>query len=318
MIETIVGALLPIAVILLLGYFAGWHQDFNKDQAGVLNRMVMLYALPLSLFAGLVQVPIDELMQEKTLSISLFIGMIVLYFVVYFIIRYLFKKSISVSALLALSIAGPAVPFVGVSVLGDLFGNISTISISICSIYMNLIQVPITIILLSMDSNNATTGSTGPQKSKSSVFWGNVLSAIKEPVVWMPVLGLIFLLLRVSFPTSIISSLNLLGKATGGVALFASGIILFSYKVTFNKTVSISVLAKNILLPLLMLGILHVFNFTPEIIKESVITLSIPTASIGVILAIQYKSDEQDISSILFFSTMLSLVTMGLFMYILS
>ena len=315
MIETIVGALLPIAVILLLGYFAGWHQDFKKDQAGVLNRMVMLYALPLSLFAGIVQVPIDQLMQEKTLSISLFIGMIILYFVVYVIIRYIFKKSISVSALLALSIAGPAVPFVGVSVLGDLFGNISTISISICSIYMNLIQVPVTIILLSMDGGDSTTA---PTKSKSSVFWGNVLSAVKEPVVWMPVLGLIFLLLRVTFPTSIISSLNLLGKATGGVALFASGIILFSYKVTFNKTVSISVLAKNILLPLAMLGILHVFNFTPEIIKESVITLSIPTASIGVILAIQYKSDEQDIASILFFSTMLSLVTMGLFMYILS
>ena len=280
--------------------------------------MVMLYALPLSLFAGLVQVPIDELMQEKTLSISLFIGMIILYFVVYFIIRYLFKKSISVSALLALSIAGPAVPFVGVSVLGDLFGNISTISISICSIYMNLIQVPVTIILLSMDTNDPVASTTGKQPSKSSVFWGNVLSAVKEPVVWMPVLGLIFLLLRVTFPTSIIASLNLLGKATGGVALFASGIILFSYKVTFNKTVSISVLAKNIILPLVMLGILHVFNFTPEIIKESVITLSIPTASIGVILAIQYKSDEQDIASILFFSTMFSLVTMGIFMYILS
>jgi malonate transporter len=46
----IMGALLPIVVILLLGFFSGWHKDFTGDQATILNRMVMLYALPLLLF----------------------------------------------------------------------------------------------------------------------------------------------------------------------------------------------------------------------------------------------------------------------------
>lgn len=49
MLETIVTALLPIVVTLLLGYFAGLRHDFSQDQASVLNRMVMLYALPLLL-----------------------------------------------------------------------------------------------------------------------------------------------------------------------------------------------------------------------------------------------------------------------------
>jgi hypothetical protein len=37
----------------LLGFIAGWHHDFDAKQAAILNRMVMLQALPLSLFAGM-------------------------------------------------------------------------------------------------------------------------------------------------------------------------------------------------------------------------------------------------------------------------
>jgi len=52
-ISTIVAALLPIVVTLMLGFVAGWHQDFDGRQAAIFNRMVMLYALPLNLFAGM-------------------------------------------------------------------------------------------------------------------------------------------------------------------------------------------------------------------------------------------------------------------------
>jgi hypothetical protein len=49
----------------------------------------------------------------------------------------------------ALTISGQAVPFIGVSALGRLFGNASTIPISVASLVMNLIQVPATFLLLS-------------------------------------------------------------------------------------------------------------------------------------------------------------------------
>ena len=40
--ETIIGALLPILVTLLLGLIARRHHDFGGRQAAILNRMVML------------------------------------------------------------------------------------------------------------------------------------------------------------------------------------------------------------------------------------------------------------------------------------
>lgn len=313
MIEVIVAALLPIIVILMLGFFAGARHDFNRDQATVLNRMVMTYALPLSLFAGLVTTSVDELIKEEDLVLALFIGMIGFYYIVYFLLKYAFKQSKNMSALLALAITGPAVPFVGVSVLAQIFGSISTIPISLGSFYLNAIQVPITIIILS--SSDKKTDQAGNDKSAS--FLKNILSALKEPVVWAPLLAVVIVLLRIKFPTVLINSFELLGKATGGVALFASGVVLYSYKVSINKTIALSVAAKNLLIPFAIWGIVLLFGFNPTIIKETVLTLSIPTGAIAIMLAIQYKEGEKEISSILFFSTILSVLTMGLFIWLL-
>lgn len=311
MIEIVISALLPITVILLLGFFAGHHHDFSKDQAGVLNKMILGYALPLSLFSGLVGSSLTELIQQKDLAIGLFIGMIVFYFIIYIVAYYIFKQTMPLSALLALAITGPAIPFVGVPVLGTLFGTISSVPVAIGSIYMNLIQVPITIILISMGN-----ASNSPENGKEKMFFSHIVSAIKQPVVWAPILGLVFVLLKIKLPNSFISSFDLLGKATGGVALFSSGIILFSYKVRFSKTVLITVLCKNLLLPFAVWGIVVFLGFPHDLIKETVLTMAIPTASIVIMLSVQYNTGQEVFSSTLFISTLLSVLTMGLFIAI--
>src|SRR5690606_4018330 len=162
MFDTILTALLPITVVLILGYLAGYHQDFTKDQAGILNKMVMLYALPLSLFSSIATSSISEILKQKEIILGLFIGMVVFYLVIYIINRFIFKQTSRLSALISLTIAGPAIPFVGVPVLGELYGSISSIPIAVGSIYMNLFQVPLTIILLNLGLKNPNdSGSNG-------------------------------------------------------------------------------------------------------------------------------------------------------------
>lgn len=123
MLVTIVTALLPIIVTLLLGFFAGWHKDFDLQQAGVLNHMVMLYALPLLLVAGILSTPLSEITQDLDVLLWLAIGMIGGYLVVFALSRFVFRADTQISALRALTIAGPAVPFVGPTVLGTAFAT---------------------------------------------------------------------------------------------------------------------------------------------------------------------------------------------------
>ena len=66
--NAVVGALLPLIVTLGLGFFAAWRHDFTPEQASVLNRMVLLYALPLLLFAGTVTIERSTLTSDLGLA----------------------------------------------------------------------------------------------------------------------------------------------------------------------------------------------------------------------------------------------------------
>ena len=310
MASTIISALLPIIVTLLLGFAAGWHHDFDGKQAAILNRMVMLYALPLSLFVGLLGTPRDEVLAQGRLALWVFLVMVVPYAIVVILARYVFKRDLMTSSLQALAIAGPAVPFVGVSVLGHLFGSASAIPISVAGLAMNLVQVPATLMLLSAGRE---VGSADP---KAPTIANHIVHALKEPVVWAPLLGFALVLAGVQFPGSINDSLALLGKATGGVALFASGIVLFSRRVAVSFATCISVLTRNIVIPAAVWWLATTAGLPSETMRELVLTIAIPTASICVILAVQYQTAEQEMASTLFFSTILSILTMGAFIWL--
>jgi predicted permease len=50
MLATVLGVILPIVVTVLLGFVAAWHHDCGSKDAPILNRMVLVYAVPLALF----------------------------------------------------------------------------------------------------------------------------------------------------------------------------------------------------------------------------------------------------------------------------
>jgi hypothetical protein len=314
MITNIIGTLLPTVATLLLGFIAGWHHDFDAKQAAILNRMVMLYAFPLGLFAGMAGMARNQVLSQGPLAFAILLGLAGGYAIAFFVSHYLFRRDLMTASLEALAIAGPAVPFIGVSVLGHLFGDASAIPISIASLIMNLIQVPWTLMLLSAGTAQKNTAPTAKQPS----LGGHINHALRQPVVWAPLLALVLILLNLHLPDSLEESLRLLGGATGGVALFASGIVLFAFHVSFNLTVGVAIIARNVLIPAAIWGLMLLLGMATEITREAVLTLAIPTVSLTVILAVQYQKAEQEMASILFFSTIFSVVTMGGFMWLTS
>ena len=50
MLATVLGVVLPMVVTVLLGFVAVWHHDCGSKDAPILNRMVLVYAVPLALF----------------------------------------------------------------------------------------------------------------------------------------------------------------------------------------------------------------------------------------------------------------------------
>jgi hypothetical protein len=313
-----------MVVTFLLGFIAAWHHGFELKDASTLNRMVLLYAVPLSLFAGTVTTSRTTLSHDVPLVIALCVAIIGFYGVVFLFSRIMFRMQVSTSALAALTASAPAVPFVGPAVLGDLFGGLSAIPIAIGSLVINLTVVPITILLLALDTTKRDPKgstlvtqegdhSTSSPRSYASVFAAKLAETVNKPIVWAPVLAFVVVLCGFRIPQLIVHSLSMLGSASGGVALFASGIVLASGKLKANWYVVFLVFLKNIMQPALVLGGLRWADYGNPIISEAVMATAIPTMPIVIMLALQYRIAQAEAASAVFLSVIGSVITMGVF-----
>jgi malonate transporter len=310
-VATILSALAPIVITLVLGFLAAWRRDFGPKEASVLNRMVLLYAVPLALFVGTVGTPRAILVRDVALVVTIFTAIIGLYALVFVLFRFIFRVSLSESVLAALIASSPAVPFMGPAILGDLFGKASAVTIAIAALVINLIVVPITILGLAL--GGTLIGTTAPPTTRPSAFAEKLLETVKEPIVWAPVLGFVLVLCNVRIPSIFDHGFSLLGQASGGVALFASGIMLAAYKIKIDWSVLLLVLLKNVAQPSLVLGALLWLGYRAPVVPEAVLTTAIPVMPIAITLAVQYRVSEARASSALFLSVIGSIFTLGFF-----
>jgi malonate transporter and related proteins len=86
-------------------------------------------------------------------------------------------------------------------------------------------------------------------------------------------------------PQLIVHSLSLLGYASGGVAMFASGIVLASVKMKASWRVLFFVFLKNIIQPALVLGGLRWIGYGSPVVSEAVLTTAIPAVPIVIMFA---------------------------------
>src|SRR5579862_183527 len=300
LVELVLSALAPIGATLLLGFVAAWRRDFGMKDASVLNRMVLLYAVPIALFVGTIGTSRSQLVQDVAFVVAISVAIVGMYTLVFLLFHFIFRFPLSESVLAALAASAPAAPFMGPAILSDLFGKASAVSIAIAALVTNLVVVPATVLGLALGRTSVTSASQA--KARASVFTEKLLETFREPIVWAPLLAFVLVLSGIRIPPLLGHALSLLGQASGGVALFASGIMLAAYKIRIDWTVVLLALLKNIAQPTLVLGGLLWFGYGAPIVSEAVLTTAIPTMPIVIVLAVQYRTSEARASSALFLS----------------
>lgn len=308
MLKTIFFALLPILVTICLGIFAAQRKDFTEKDSKTLIDLIMNYALPLNVFAGIWGTPRKIIIEDIPLAIWLLVSMFGCYIVLMFIQTKIVKAATNTATLRSLSVADPSVPFIGSAVLPLLFGvSISAIDIGISTLIINIVLLPFVFASLVPD------GST-----KKLNISQRLINTLKKPLVIAALGGFILALIGWQMPQELDSTFTVLGKASGGVAMFATGIILYTRRINFNKVIVTNVIGKNIIFPCIIWGIMVLLRMPSELQRIVVVTLSIPTATMPTNLAIQYKVDEAEMASIQFWSTIFSFITLSIFMLLLS
>lgn len=304
MVHIILYAIVPILVIMLLGYYSGKAGSFTGENARTLNKVVLNYALPAALFLSIIKANRQMLSVDVKLTIISFVVLIVCFFLVYYVFKIFYKDSVAESAVSALISGSPTIGFLGFAVLQPIFGDSASVGlvIAIVAIEVNAIGIPIGLALLNAGNAAQAAAQNGGKKPSP---WKPVIDAIKEPVAWAPILAVVLVLCGLKWPAYLDPSFKLMSGANASVAVFAAGITLSSVKIKINGQAIMGSFLKLIIMPLALLIVGIIFKMDPTNLKMLVVCGALPPAFSGIIIASRYNCYVATGTSSLALSTIL-------------
>lgn len=313
MLNIMLTDLVPIFVIMILGYVSGKKGEFNAANARSLNQFVLNYALPAGLFVSIVKA--DRAMLFSDIRLSLVsLGVIVgCYFWSYFSCLKFFKHSKAEASIAGLVGGAPTIGYLGFAVLEPIYGTSATVGlvVAVVAIVVNAVTIPLALCLLNPGRQSATAAGNPPVKPSNAL-----LNALKEPVCWSPILAVLIVLTGFRFPGSLDPVFNLIANANAGVAVFAAGITLSTNKFEFNAEVLYNSFVKLIFMPAAMLAIGLLTGMNGEKLQMLVLCGALPPVFSGIIIGSRFQTYVQTGTSSLAVSTFLFMATAPLWIWL--
>lgn len=299
--------LLPVIIVMALGYISGKHHAFSEDQARALNKLVLNYALPAALFVSIVRADREMIFVDSKLTSVSLVVIVSCFLFSWFCCWKFFGRTRQEGAVCALIAGSPTIGFLGFAILDPLYGDsVSTgLVVAIISIIVNAITIPIGLYLLNPSESN--------QNGKDN---NALLSAMKEPVVWAPVLATLLVLAGIKLPSDFDPSFKLIAQANSGVAVFAAGLTLASHKFEFSKEIAWNTFIKLIFMPLVLLLAGLTFHMDPVRLQMMVLSGALPPAFSGIIIAGRFNVYTQTGTASLAVSIAGFIITAPLWIYV--
>lgn len=315
MINILVDDIVPIIVIMALGYICGKFSYFDDDQRQGLNKLVLNIALPAALFVSIIKSTRAMLAKDATLTAISFIGVIVMFMVSYYLCRLLFHRSIQEAAVCALIAGSPTIGFLGFAVLDPIYGNtVSTnLVIAIISIVVNVVTIPIGMYLinlgqakdrakLSVQAENAVNAKANAKgditldpardaatdKTAELMVHGTsnmgknrngnlqaLLDALKQPICWASLLAIFLVLVGIHVPSQVAPTFDLIAKANSGVAVLSAGLALSTVKFSLGWETIWNTFFRLILTPAVFLGVALLCGMGGDMNKISMLVMAV-------------------------------------------
>lgn len=332
----LIADILPIFVIMILGYLGGKLHKFDNDQMQGLNKVVLDIALPAALFVSITGATREMLFSDLTLTLVSLVVVIGMFMLSFLLCWKVFKHSIQEAGVCALIAGSPTIGFLGYAVLDPVFGTGTQtgLVVAIVAIIVNAITIPIGFYLVNKGLNKtaeenagktklAATGTAAaakggapaaPAKKNSSL--DAVIKSLKQPVVWVPLLAVAIVLVGIKFPTELDPCFDLIAKANSGLAVFAAGIALSTVKFSLGKETIWNVFFRNLLTPAVGLALGLLCGIHGVMLQMFVLAVALPPAFSGIIISSRYNIYVREGASTVAVSTLAFAATMPLWIVV--
>ena len=188
----------------------------------------------------------------------------------------------SASSIQALTVAFPNLAATGIPLIIAMFGASKAIYVALALAVGTITISPLTLAILGANKPSPN-GEMG-----AGLAFRAVGRALINPVVLSPIAGIVFAFLGIPLPQAVTDALMLIGQATGGVALFLTGLILSSQRLLLNSNVVSGVLLKNVALPLVVAGLALLLPMSREAARAAILLAALPSGFFGVLFGLTY------------------------------
>jgi len=249
--------ILPILILLLMGYCSVLIKMVTPEQIKALSAFVIKVALPAFLIQSLAHKNLQDIW-HPAYFIAYGGGSLILFIFAFIIYRKFFKNSLTHSAVISMGASMSNTGFMGTAILTMLIGSHAAIYISLTLIIENLLIVALMLILAEAGMHE--------QQQLLPLLKKTFFNLLKNPVIIAILVGMSCILLGLHLPSTLGQALELLGKTASPLALFAIGGSLVGIGLTAVNLQSVLLaMLKVILMPSV---IFVLFLVTPNVSRE--------------------------------------------------
>lgn len=301
----IITQMLMIFGIVLVGLFAAKRNLWAGDLDRKLSIFIMNISMPALILASVMG---KDLAFENSELISLAVVAVVNYIVLIglaYLIPHLFKVNKARLGISRFMLAFGNVSFIGYPVCDAVFGSKAVFCASVLNIPFNLLVFTIGVSFINGG------------KAKSAFSPRLILS----PCVIASLIAVVIAVARIQIPTPVGEWFHLLGDLTTPCALLIIGSSLSHIPVRDmlgNRFVYSMTLLRLFILPLAVGGVLALMGINPFVSDVAVVLSAMPVATNGIMLCLQYGKDERVMTQGIFFTTLLSVISIPLVAYLAS
>ncbi len=289
-LNLILQTVIPVFLIILIGYIIG---KFKRINIQPMVDLIVYLAGPCLIFSSISKSDIN-LADFSTIALAAIGVIIILAFLVFIILK--ITKSNKVGLYLPMTVGNTG--YLGYPVALFAFG-IAGLSRAVVYDMMNSLFLYSFGIYIIHHKNE-------------------IKEAFKIPLLYAVVIGLLFNLFKIPVPQIIFKPIEMIGMITIPSALLILGYKLTKIRISSAKTAFLASLFRIIGGFLVAFLIIKIFSITSLLKEVILLQAAMPSAVMSMILCQKHRRDSELVASIIFISTLLSIITIPLILWFLS
>ncbi len=301
-----VNAVVPIFVVIFLGYIIRRRKLSDDRSIGHMNAIAFNFALPMLLFRDLYNSDFHQMFDGRFIAYAVF-STILIFLLLWLFAALFIKDKKSVGAFVQGSFRGNYA-IVGLPLVANILGDMDTGKGLLVITFIIPIYNVLSVIVLTVTSGNRD----------NRMIITACKNIIKNPLIIGIAAGLVFSFFQIKLPTVLLTPIGYMGNLATPLALIAIGGSIEPKECRAKAKLAIMATAiKLIVLPLIFLPIGMLVGLNGEDLVVLFVMYAAPTAISSYIMTVNMEGDAKLSLNILLLTTMFSVFTftLGAFLF---